>query len=468
MKNLAGVTSALETVHRLRAPGGCPWDREQTHQSLRPFLIEEAFETVEQLDRSPPIDDLLVEELGDVLLQILLHSEIAAEAGRFTFDDVCAKLSAKLIRRHPHVFGDVTVDGTSGVLKNWELQKKKEKGEALSPLSASVLSGVPKGLPALQRAARVIDRVTRVGFQWPDLEGPLQKLREEVSELEAELKPFAKLADIPEAKKARIESEIGDVFFCLANLTSVLKLQPEDALRSNLRRFESRFQFIERHLAANGRELGKVPLEEMDHLWNQAKALEKLKKIGITGGIASGKSTVASMLKMKRFRVVDADQVSHEVSAPGGLAYDSLIKHFGTADRSALRDIVFKDPEARQKLEAILHPAIQTRSEQLFLQVIKEGAPVVFYEASLLIESRRHESLDALWVVDCEPRLQLTRLRQRNPDWSQPQIDGVLKAQLSREERLKYATQVIVNDGSASKLVSTVEAILSKEGLGTQ
>jgi tetrapyrrole methylase family protein/MazG family protein len=266
------LTKLIETVHRLRAPGGCPWDRAQTHQSLRPYLIEEAYEVLDCLDRVESTEDLqkdavrlpLKEELGDLLMQVLLHSEMTKEAGAFDIYDVAAGLDEKLIRRHPHVFGEVKADSADTALANWEKQKAKEK--AANP-DASVLDGLPKGMPALQRAGRVIEKVTKVGFQWPDLEGPLGKMEEELGELKKEIASGAS----PE----RIAAELGDLLFSVCNVASFLKIQPEDALRSQLSRFEKRFRHVEKRVKESGKGPGEAPLEEMDLYWNEAKALEK-------------------------------------------------------------------------------------------------------------------------------------------------------------------------------------------------
>jgi tetrapyrrole methylase family protein/MazG family protein len=263
----------LKTVARLRAPGGCPWDGEQTHQSLRKHLIEEAYEVLEVLDQvdspgalaSTPLRNHFVEEWGDLLLQILLHSEIASETrSDVQFAAIADGLNEKLIRRHPHVFGEAKVSGTDEVLKNWDLIKKEEKASA--PPQESVFDSIPKSLPPLLRTEKVISKVTKVGFQWPNLDGPLAKLEEEVSELRAALKN-------PDQEK--IESEIGDVLFSISNIAFLLKMDPEAALRGTLRRFESRFRHVERRLKESGKTPGESTLEEMDRFWDEAKILEK-------------------------------------------------------------------------------------------------------------------------------------------------------------------------------------------------
>lgn len=270
-QKLQTLLHLIETVHRLRAPGGCPWDRAQTHQSLRQYLIEEAYEVLDVLDRidSPEklheekIRGAFREELGDLLMQVLLHSEMASETGAFDVYDVAAALDEKLIRRHTHVFGEVKADNAESAFQNWEKEKAKERA---SKPDSSVLDGVPKGLPALQRAARVIEKVTKVGFQWADLKGPLDKVDEELRELKQEIQKGA---------QGRVEDELGDLFFTLCNVAWMMKINPEDALRGMLERFESRFRYIERKLKEQGKQPDQASLEEMDGYWNEAKRVLK-------------------------------------------------------------------------------------------------------------------------------------------------------------------------------------------------
>ncbi len=197
LHQIEALKQLIETVHRLRAPGGCPWDRAQTHQSLRQYLVEEAYEVIDVIDQIHSPEDLknekvkgaFREELGDLLMQVVLHAEMTNEAGAFDFYEVAATLNDKLIRRHPHVFGDVKADSVDTAFQTWEKQKAKEK--ASNP-EASTLDGVPKGMPALQRAGRVIEKVTKVGFQWEDMKGPLAKVDEELAELKAEVEALEK------------------------------------------------------------------------------------------------------------------------------------------------------------------------------------------------------------------------------------------------------------------------------------
>ncbi len=270
------IKTVLRTVHRLRAPGGCPWDRKQTHQSLRPFLIEEAYEVLEILDhlrsrqqlRDPKQTGKFKEELGDLLLQILLHSEIASESRAFDFGDVANALNDKLVRRHPHVFGKVKVRGATQVLKNWEVIKQAEKKDA-GEKRQGVLDGLPRSLPALQRTTRAINKVSRVGFQWPSLKGPIAKLHEELREFEAALK---------RGTREQQFEELGDFLFNVCNIAFFLKLDPENALRASLAKFERRFRGVETRLAKRGKKPQESNLREMDQIWNAVKAEEKRKK----------------------------------------------------------------------------------------------------------------------------------------------------------------------------------------------
>jgi tetrapyrrole methylase family protein / MazG family protein len=276
--SLEAIDRVIETVHRLRAPGGCPWDIKQTHHSLRPFLIEENYKVLEVLDqidspeklKKPEIRDALKEEFGDLLMQIALHSEMADQVGAFNFGDVARTLDEKLIRRHPHVFGETTVKDADEVLKNWDTIKAGEKaGKTASTDEPYVLDGVPKNLPALMRAEKTISKVTKAGFQWPDLEGPLGKLEEEIAELTAAVRA---------GKQGAIEEELGDLLFSVCNVAFMAKVKPEDALRGFLEKFGRRFRFIEESLRTDGKKIEETPLTEMDHYWNLAKKKERGEK----------------------------------------------------------------------------------------------------------------------------------------------------------------------------------------------
>ena len=245
-------------VSRLRAPGGCPWDREQTHASLKSDLIEEAYEVMEAIDHQD--DAHLSEELGDFLLQVVMHCQIAAEEKRFDFDDVARLIGEKLIRRHPHVFGEVQADDTETVLKNWDQIKRDEKGG-----TESVLDHVSKALPALMRAGKIQKRAARVGFDWPDLHGVVAKIHEELAEVEAAMQG---------SDRAHLEQEIGDLLFSVVNLSRKAKFEPELVLQQATNKFTRRFQELEALLKASGQTFAESDLAALDLLWNQVKAGE--------------------------------------------------------------------------------------------------------------------------------------------------------------------------------------------------
>ena len=270
----------VDLMAALRAPNGCPWDRKQTHESLKPYLLEEAYEVLEVLDRQDRAK--LPEELGDVLLQVLFHSQIASEAGSFTIEDVLEQLADKLIRRHPHVFGNGAADRTptnaDQVVARWEDIKRTERQASGRP--DSVLDGVPQTLPALLSAYQIQARASRAGFDWThDEKGfdqVLGKIEEEIQELRVAIRSPASNQSEPNAtasteRQAQIGAEFGDVVFSLVNLARFIKVNPEDALRQAVNRFVERFQFIEAHETASGRAVGELSFAEMDRLWEEAK-----------------------------------------------------------------------------------------------------------------------------------------------------------------------------------------------------
>lgn len=251
-----GFETFHEIIAHLRAPEGCPWDRKQTHQSLRQHLIEEAYEVADAIDSGQA--DKLAEEFGDLLLQVVLHAQIGYEAGEYRLADVLKGIHDKLIRRHPHVFGEVTVDGEGQVLTNWEAIKKQEREQNGEP-EKSLLDGVPKALPALHLAQEYQDRAARVGFDWPQVEGVLDKIREEIEEIHS-----AQTAD-------ELNDELGDLFFVLVNLARWKKIDAEAALQAANRKFKRRFGYVEKRARELGRALPEMSLEEMDALWDEAK-----------------------------------------------------------------------------------------------------------------------------------------------------------------------------------------------------
>jgi tetrapyrrole methylase family protein/MazG family protein len=255
LDDLRRMDGLIDVVATLHAPGGCPWDREQTHLSLRPHLLEEAYETLEAIDRDDPAS--LTEELGDLLLQVLMHAEVAARNEDFVLADVVEHIARKLIRRHPHVFGEGTAATAEEVYQNWEQLKKAEKPRD------SILDGVPVSLPALAASQSIQGRARRVGFDWPDIEGPLEKLREEIAE-------FAAAADAAERA-----DEFGDILFVLVNIADHLGLEAEQALRGANAKFRRRFGAVERLASERSLDLKDLDPPALDALWDEAKALER-------------------------------------------------------------------------------------------------------------------------------------------------------------------------------------------------
>lgn len=245
----------VQVMARLRGPDGCPWDREQTHRSLRPYMLEEAYEAVEAIDAGDPAK--LRDELGDVLLQVVFHAQMAREQGDFAIDDVVAAITAKLIRRHPHVFGDVNVSGSADVVRNWEAIKAAEQGD--TPRPASLLAGMGKAHPALARAYAVQKKAAKVGFDWPDVGGALAKVAEELEEVRRAQSP------------AQAEDEVGDLLFAAVNVSRMLGVDPEVALSGTVAKFMRRFAYIEAEASRLGRNLEDMTLAEMDAIWAAAK-----------------------------------------------------------------------------------------------------------------------------------------------------------------------------------------------------
>ncbi|ACD95762.1 nucleoside triphosphate pyrophosphohydrolase [Trichlorobacter lovleyi] len=249
----------MSIMRRLRAPGGCPWDAEQSHESLKRYLLEESYEVLEAIDSGS--DEQLKEELGDLLLQPVFHAAIAEERGAFTIEDVLASLSDKLIRRHPHVFGDQVITDSEAQVANWEKIKKAEKGEE----RRSALSGIPPHLPALMKAQKITEKASRVGFDWEHVNQVMAKVLEELHEFEEAME---------QGRQDRMEAELGDLLFAIVNLGRFLALDPEEALRKTIARFQNRFSYIEERLHVNERHLQDASLDEMEALWVEAKSRE--------------------------------------------------------------------------------------------------------------------------------------------------------------------------------------------------
>jgi MazG family protein len=292
---------AVAIMERLRAPGGCPWDREQTFDSIKPYTLEETYEVLEAIDNRDW--DELPGELGDLLLQVLFYSEMAKEQGTFSIDDVLDRLSSKLVDRHPHVFGDTKADTSAEVKRNWEALKVEERNKRLKETETagaadgnlagkaapSILAGISSSMPSLLEAYKLSSRAAQVGFDWPDMEGLFEKLGEETAELRRHLQEFPAPGPrpegrgvagsgrqaIPEDLRVRLEEEVGDLFFVLVNIARYLSLDPESALRKTNRKFRRRFQWMEQRLHERGATPQSVSLDELESLWQQAKGEEK-------------------------------------------------------------------------------------------------------------------------------------------------------------------------------------------------
>jgi ATP diphosphatase len=283
-------------MERLRAPDGCPWDLEQTFDTIKPYTLEETYEVLEAIDNRDWPE--LTGELGDLLLQVLFYAQMGREQGSFTIDDVLERLSSKLVHRHPHVFGDVKADTSAEVVRNWEALKAEEKRKRLNagggnavdaaPHPGSVLAGISSSSPALLEAHKISSRVAQIGFDWPTIDGLFDKLHEEIAELQKELKSFPPpgprpagrgIADsgrpqISDDLHARMEDEVGDLFFVLVNVARYLSLDSESALRKANRKFRRRFMSVEDQLHETGRTPREASLEELETLWQQAKQKE--------------------------------------------------------------------------------------------------------------------------------------------------------------------------------------------------
>jgi len=261
------LAEAVAIMARLRGPNGCPWDREQTFDSIKRHTLEETYEVFDAIERRAWPD--LKDELGDLLLQVLFYAQMASEAGHFTIADVAANLNAKLIRRHPHIFGDVEATDSQTVLRNWEQIKREEK-RASGKQQGSMLDDIPRTMPAMLEAGKLGSRAAKVGFDWPNADGLFDKLQEEIAELQAELPPAATKPTSPAA-----EEELGDLLFTAVNLARHLKLDPESALRSSNAKFRRRFAAMESEAGGRDALSDRTP-QQLDELWNRVKDADRV------------------------------------------------------------------------------------------------------------------------------------------------------------------------------------------------
>ncbi|MAN24020.1 MAG: nucleoside triphosphate pyrophosphohydrolase [Gemmatimonadetes bacterium] len=263
MSNHTFFNQLVKLMKQLRSEDGCPWDIEQTHHSLRPYLMEECYETLEAIDSKNYKE--LVNELGDVLLQVVFHSQIAAENNKFDIEDVCKSIVEKLIRRHPHVFGNTPVEGKQQVIENWDAIKREEKKQEGHD-KLSLLDGIPKNMPALMRSHRLQQRASKEGFDWTNLDDPLEKLNEECNEL---------IESCRNKSIEHMEDELGDVLFSIVNIARFLEIDAEQSLRMSANKFERRFRAIEQKLREQKLEMENLDLQSLDEMWNEVKREEQ-------------------------------------------------------------------------------------------------------------------------------------------------------------------------------------------------
>lgn len=264
LKDKYNMDDLVAIIKVLRAPGGCPWDREQTHESIKKNFIEETYEVVEAINKQST--DMLREELGDVLLQIVLHSEMESENGNFSFDDVANDIVQKLVVRHPHVFGEVVANNTAEALNSWEAVKLKTKGQKNQ--TESMLS-VPRELPALMRAQKIQHKAAKIGFDWDNVGGAVDKLYEEINELKTAME---------QGKRLDIEDEFGDVLFSCVNIARFIDVDSEEALTASTDKFMSRFSLVEQMASEQGIDMKSSSIEELDRLWDKAKKIKNSEK----------------------------------------------------------------------------------------------------------------------------------------------------------------------------------------------
>lgn len=274
---------AVAIMHKLRAPGGCPWDQEQTFDTIKQYTLEETYEVIEAIENRDWKE--LSGELGDLLLQVLFYAEMAEEQKSFNIDDVLDTLSEKLVRRHPHVFGDVEANTSREVLKNWEAIKQQEKAAAGEKKAESLLSSVSTAMPALLEGTKLSNKAAHVGFDWPNIGGLFEKLDEEVTELQEEIRQIpppgpvptgrgiagARGSNVPEDLQQRLHDEVGDLLFVVVNMARYLNVDPESALRTTNRKFRKRFGYVEKKLKAEGKRLEDSNIDEMEQYWQEAK-----------------------------------------------------------------------------------------------------------------------------------------------------------------------------------------------------
>jgi dephospho-CoA kinase len=482
---LRPLAELIATTMALRHPQkGCPWDLKQDHKSLMTYLLEESYEAIEAAENED--SEEFCQELGDLLFQVVLNAQIASETGQFDFGDIASGIHKKLVERHPHVFHSERPDFKNTRKSSANPNSANPKSKNSAPLSweqlksklekrDSVLEGVPKNLPALQKASRLTDKAAQVGFEFPALSFLFEKLDEEISEFKQELSDFD-LSKIdssalinPKVKK-RLQEECGDILFVCANIARFLQFDPEQALRGTNQRFEQRFKTVEQKVKENDGGFSETNLATMERYWEEAKMetrANRVRTIGITGGIASGKSLVSDYLRKHGYAVVDADQLARKVTEAGGSGIEAIRTHFGeeyidqhgALDRKKMRQLIFNDPTEKQKLEGLIHPLIRKLGLEKVQIYGQQGHSLVFYDAALLFESGAHHYCQDVILVSCAEDLQIERVIKRDRV-SRSEAIKIIQSQMPLKEKEKLARWVVDNSGLKAKTFEQVDHIL--------
>jgi tetrapyrrole methylase family protein/MazG family protein len=448
----------LETVHQLRGPNGCAWDQKQTHQSLRDCLVEEACEVLDVLDRLQSAEDLqeeglrtaLEEELGDLLLQVVFHVQLASEKNYFSMENVLHRINEKLIRRHPHVFlSDHEKTASKEVaLQYWEQEKQKEKSE-----KKSIFDGLPKTFSALKQACRTLQKASKLGFPWEEREAFKLKAESKLNQWKESF--FLKKTSSQNPEDLSEDHRLlGDLLLDLCTMASWISVSTEDALRNSVGKLQKKLRYVERHTQVG---------HEADAFssWEEANVLDAIEVWGLTGGVASGKSQVAQLFAASGIFVIDADEISKKLLEQKDVS-EEVEKKFGVLNRSELRKLIFSDAQAKKDLEALLHPKIRKESFQYFRNAIFLKKKIVIYEASLLVETGTYQDLAGVIAVEASEDFRLQRLIQRD-GISVELAKNMMKAQLSDASRRSYVNEIIKNDGSLHDLEWQVSHLIKRK-----
>ncbi len=435
----------LSLIRELRAPGGCHWEQKQTHRSLKRFLIEEAHELAEVLDdihsdenllQNPILKKSLVEEIGDILYNLLLHATIAEEKKTANLSEIILALKSKLMRRHPRVDSGLQVGNDDQELEDWRAQKKDRK---------SLIGRLPNDLPALYRVFRVFERLSRFGFKRKIV------LKEAMSDFLASLQQESPMDE------AALKNKLVHCVFEMVQFAYTINLNLEDALIAYSKRFEKQFRFVEQYMRFTQQSYEELPPSEQENIWKKAEKFEQLQLWALFGGAGSGKSSVRKILESHHFLCIDFDVLNQEAwRDPEVLRRIQDV--FQTSDKSIIKRVIFNDLEKKQQLEAIVHPHI----EMLFFKHILNylNQKVIVCELSLLVESGKARDFDKLILVDADPHLRKFRLMMRD-QISEDLAEKIINQQLPSSVLKNYANIVINNSTSLPDLESQLRDLNS-------